>query len=180
MALVLGTNCGFVSSAPSADPAAANGVMDNAARALKHTSPAGTNRITAIGIWIDNATEAGNIQFGLYSDAAAGEPEAQVQVTGDIAKGTSGGLWVSTAVDWELTASTAYWLAAALTDTATGTNTNLNNADGAGNAAKTTTPTLPADWGTSSVTDADGMVAIYAVYEAVSAGGALLPIMLAH
>jgi hypothetical protein len=170
MALVLGTNCGFVSVAPSADPAATNAAFDNAARAIKHTSPAGSNRITEIGVWIENATEAGNIQFGLYSDAGAGEPELRLQVSTDIAKGLGGGAWVkATGLLWTLGPSTAYWIAAALADTATTTNTNVNNTGGDGAATKTTTPTLPADWGASSSTVGAGTAAIYAKYEA--AGG---------
>lgn len=167
MALAIGTNVGFVSSAPVADPAGNNFAADNRCLAVKDTSPAGSNKITEMGVWIDNATQAADIVFALYSDAGANEPELRQQVTGTVAKGTGGGLWVTvTGLSWTLTASTAYWLAIGMTDTATQTNTNNATASGSGYAGLTTATSPPADWGTSSVTDTDGMIAIYAKYQA--------------
>jgi hypothetical protein len=166
MAIVLGTNCGFVTAAPTADPAGNNFAADNRCLAVMDVTPPGTNRVTEMGIWIDNATQAANIQFALYSDAGANEPEVRRQVTGNIAKGTGGGAWVkATGLAWNIPPSTPCWLAIGMTDTATQTNTNNVTSGGTGYAGLTTATAPPADWGTSSTTDTDGFITIYAVYE---------------
>jgi hypothetical protein len=51
MALTLGTNCGFVLAAPTADPGGDASVIDNAAWAMKVVAPAGAVKVTEIGWW---------------------------------------------------------------------------------------------------------------------------------
>lgn len=164
MALTLGTNCGFVLTAPSADPAGANTGFDNGAWATKHVAPQGATRIVEVGWYCDNATEAADWEGGLYSDAAAGEPEARLQVSATQAKGTGSGWKTATGLVWTgVIPGTTYWVAVQLDNTATTTNGNSDTANGSGYAA-VAGAALPADWGTSVATDADGMVGIYAVY----------------
>lgn len=173
MALVLGTNCGFVASAPVADP---NGnqaqTIDFQIQALKHTAPVSATAITEIGWYTGDATEEANFEVGLYSDAGAGEPELRLQVSATNAKGTTAGWKVVTGLNWAITAGTAYWLAVQLDNTATQTTIDEQTTGGAGTATlQVPQDTLPADWGTSSLTNASRSFAIYAVYTAGAASG---------
>lgn len=164
MALVTGTNCGFVRTAPTADPAGgAPAGIDTWSVAIKATAPAGPSRIVEMGWWCDNATEAANYQLGLYSDAGAGEPELRLQRTSDTAKGITAGWKVVTGLDWRIEANTVYWLAVQLDDTATATNMDTETSGGPGGAILFTETELVADWGTSDFVDADNNGAIYAV-----------------
>ena len=61
MALVKGTNCGFVTVAPTTDPTGGGATtIDQTSQALKDTSPVGATVITEIGWWCNNATEESN------------------------------------------------------------------------------------------------------------------------
>lgn len=163
-ALVDGTNCGFVTTAPTADPAAtAFGNVDNQARAGKFTAPA-TGTVTEIGWWVDNATEEANYECGLYTDDGGGATSVAVDLidaSRTNAKGTSGGLWKSCTVSIAITSGTIYWIAIQLDDTATQTNTN--GATGGGRRGRDgAQTTLQATWGEDGA--ADNLVAFYAVY----------------
>lgn len=173
MALTLGTNCGFVTEAPTANPSGAVALtQDTRATAVKHTCPADVNTITEIGWWCDNATEEANFEVGIYSDAAANEPELlQDGASQTNAKGTASGWKVVTGLSIPVTPDTVYWIAVQLDDTATATNIDAASSGGSGNASKNTQTTLPADWGTSSAADNDAMYAIYALVEQVDEGG---------
>ena len=163
MALTLGTNCGFVSTAPSADPTDTNAVIDDRSWAIKHTSPATAGRITQVGWWCDTASQEANFELGLYSDAGAGEPEARLEVSATNAKGTGAG-WKTATVAWNISPSTVYWIAAQLDNVATATSTNIAGSGGGGSSVKLSQSALPADWGAGDTNDADNMVAIYAVW----------------
>ncbi len=168
MAVVLGTNCGFVTAAPTNDPAGTNLAIQTSSYGVKDTAPEGATKITKIGWWCDNATEEANFEVGLYDhNATDNEPEARLQVSATNAKGTTAG-WKSVVVDWTITAGTIYWIAVQLDNTATGTNENYSA--GAGRLARLYGQTaLINPWGTSSALN-DLAAAIYAVYE-VAAGG---------
>lgn len=63
MALVKGTNCGFLTESPSGDPdAGASGTQDGYTAVQNVTSPAGNNKIIELG-WYQNFSS---------NDAAAG------------------------------------------------------------------------------------------------------------
>ncbi len=67
MALVLGTNCGFVTVAPTSDPTGTiNDVQNTFAYASKFTSPATAIKVTEIGWYCDNATQEANFEVGIY------------------------------------------------------------------------------------------------------------------
>lgn len=174
MALVLGTNCGFVTVAPTADPAGTGGTADARCNGLKHTSPANTVRVTQMGWWCNTDTADVNYEIGIYSDAGAGEPELLLFVDTSNAKGTGTG-WKTATVDFDIDPSTVYWLCLQLDDTSPTTDMDLATSGGVGsaNVGAPTATTLPADWGTSAATDADGMAAIYALVE-IAGGAAVL------
>lgn len=162
MAVVKGTNAGFVSSAPVADPSGTAFFIDTHSEAVKDTSPAGNNKITEIGWWCDNATEETNFEVGLYDhDAGSDKPDNLLYSDTVNAKGTDSG-WKTVSVDWAISASTIYWIAVQVDDTATATNCD-RNANGADRRSIDTSSTfLPDPW-----TDGGGgwYDAIYAKHE---------------
>lgn len=170
MAVLIGTNSGFVEVAPTADPAGLNGQADNTALVTRDTSPATAIKITEVGWYCDNATEEANFEIGLYAaDGAVVPGEAGTLLYSSIvnAKGTEAG-WKSVAVDWDIDPNTAYWLGLQLEDTATQTNTNYGTATGSGRDARSTMTSLPDPFGGGALLDAGGMMAIYAVWTATS------------
>jgi len=109
MALVIGTNCGFVTTAPTSDPDGDNFWLDGNSLAIKDTSP---------------ATAAKIIEIGLYShDSGSDIPQTRLNVDNSNAKGTTAG-WKTVSVNWTIDANTIYWLAVQLDDT------NSTNVDG--------------------------------------------------
>jgi len=163
MALVLGTNCGFVSSAPTVDPAEGSTVIvDWKQFSIKDTSPSGDYRITEIGWWCDSATKESNFEVGLYSDNS-GEPDERLFVDTVNAKGTTAG-WKTASVNWTLDSSTTYWIAIQLDNTSTATRTNIGAASSGEYRDRNIRSDLSDPWGTSG-TDLDRLGAIYAVYE---------------
>jgi hypothetical protein len=169
MAISEGTNAGFVTSAPSSDPSGSTGpALDALAWASRFTSPSGSNAISSIGWYCDTASEESNYQVGIYShDAVNCRPNALLASSGDIAKGTGAG-WKTGSVEYNIDASTVYWITAQLDNTATTTNMNYHN-----NASYKTdyvfASSLPSSWGSSSGTYAR-IVAIYALYAAAGGG----------
>jgi hypothetical protein len=164
MALALGTNCGFVTEAPVADPGGTASTIDTWSWATKHTSPADAVRITEIGWWCDNATQEANFEVGLYShDAGNDKPDSRLQVDNTNAKGTGGAEWKSVSVNWSITAETIYWIAVQVDNTATATSCDWGSATGSRTSIKSDESTLPATWNAGSSQGAYA-VAIYAVY----------------
>ena len=171
MALVLGTNCGFVTSAPSADPT--GGIrqdIDGWAYAQKDTSPSGTYLITEIGIWVDNDTPECNFEVGLYDhDSGDDEPNNLLQ-SDKINIKTTGSEWKRvTGLNWEIDSDTIYWIAAAMENN---TQTSIDLQSGAGNCARKgpEVDTLPDPaWG-DSTSNLSYAVAIYAVVEEAATG----------
>ena len=167
MALVLGTNSGFVTTAPTADPAAIYPAIDTRAFVSKDASPATAKRITEIGWWCDNATEEANFELGLYAAdgiSSPGEAGTLLHIERTNAKGTGAG-WKTVAVDWAIDPSTDYWLGVQLDDTATATNINHNTAGGLGFDYLDRRTSLPDPFGGGAFF-ADYLVAIYAVWDA--------------
>lgn len=174
MPIVVGTNSGFVTSAPGSDPGGVALQMDTRAHATKDTAPTGATTVTEIGWWCDNATEAADYEVAVYTDAGANEPELVVgSVSTGNAKGTTSGWKSVTGLSISITAGTAYWIAVQLDDTATTTNIDGTASGAAGRAQKNSVTALPADWGTSSATDTDAAMAIYAIYTTGGGGETL-------
>ena len=173
MTLVLGTNCGFVTVAPTGDPLASSFKIDTRSFVLKHTSPSTAVKITEIGWYDDTAgTEEANFEVGLYdSDGADGIAGTRLFVDATNAKGTSGGWHAVTGLDWTITGDHIYWIGVQLDDTATQTDTYIATTGGEGLDLKTDT-TLPDPYGGGALAGADDVAAIYAVWEAAAGGTA--------
>ena len=171
MAIVEGTNAGFVTTAPTADPTGtALTSSDALARACKFTAPSGATTITEMGWWCNNATEEANFELGIYNDNGGGATSAPSTLrTGTSrtnAKGTGSGWKVASGLSIAVTAGTAYWLAFQLDNTATTTET-----DGATGGARRSFDasdgtTLLSTWVDSG--SGDNILAIYALYTPTS------------
>jgi len=166
MALVLGTNCGFCLTRPSADPGGTAGVFDTWASALKVTAPAGATRINEVGVWIDNATEAANMDVGIYSHDSGNNRPLTLLGSATIAKGTTAG-WKYGSVDVNITPGTIYWVAGQVDDTATQTNGDVQTDATQKNDYKASQTSLPASWAASSGT-VGRLFACYTVYSTTS------------
>ena len=162
-AITEGTNAGFVTVAPTDDPAGTNNTKDTNTIACKFVAPASATAITALGWYCDNATEAANFQIGLYAhDAGDNEPGALLVNSGDIAKGTTAG-WKSASVSLAITGGITYWIAVQLDNTATATSDNESVNASYKKDFKDTETALVDPWGISDAT-AGKIMAYYAVY----------------
>ena len=173
MAIVIGTNSGFVTTAPTSDPSA-GGIAKNVDARLgtKDTSPADAIKITEIGWWRDTIFTGADIEYrvGIYSDNGAGEPHLLVEQSGTIQGGTSVNLWLSVGVDFTITGNTPYWICINYnTLDSNYVAWNLSPSDGSGNAYKQEdaegAPVFPGDCNASTFNDSDVMYAIYALRE---------------
>lgn len=175
MALVLGTNCGFVDAAPTADPEGSSAQISNAARAFFDTSPAGAPRITEMGVYINNATEVATIELAIYTDDETGIPHLRFATAASVAKGTDAGWKVVSGLEWDLDPETDYWLAAQCDSTATATNMDNATSGGTDASIKTGMTALPADWDTELAGSSGWLLAIYAVVEDQGGASTILP-----
>src|SRR3990167_8856899 len=101
MAVVLGTSSGFVTVAPTADPAGTGVTIDGSSVVTKHTSPAGAETITEIGWYRASGTNGANYEVALYSEAAG---VAATRLFVDNTNSSTAGGWVTVTVDWAITA----------------------------------------------------------------------------
>src|SRR3989304_6740992 len=119
MAIVVGTNGGFVTTRPTVNPAGAN--PDSGNQGYNHgggrfTSPAGNNNLTEIGFYVDNAVSAGNtFSVGLYAVNAGPVPGALLaSKTGGTLGSGAGWRYLTLDTPYALTASTAYYIGVAI------------------------------------------------------------------
>lgn len=177
MALTIGTNCGFVTSAPSADPTASNSGIDNDSWAFKETVPADAVTVTEIGFWIDSQNDEGlNWEVGIYDDDGGGGTSVPVNLlagadqTNALPSGNA--QWVSVtglSIDVSGYQSNPLWIAVQVDNTITAVNSNF---EGSGSRNVINGPTtLPDPWTGGSYFAS--RLAIYAVYE--TAAGATSP-----
>lgn len=166
MAVVLGTNSGFVITAPTVDPAGTVTTVDTLAVVTKDTSPATAGKISEIGWWCNEATEASNFEVGLYAaDGVVVPGEAGTLLYSSIinAKGTTSG-WKTVSVDWGINANTVYWISLQLDDTATATNTYRSNSGGSG-FDQVTASSLPNPFNGGTPISTTQNLSIYAVWK---------------
>lgn len=168
MALVLSTNCGFVTAAPTENPDGTQTTIGGRSYAFKVTAPVGATGITEIGWYCESANPEENFEVGLYShDSENNLPSTRLFVDNTNAKGTTAG-WKSVVVDWEITAGTVYWLAIEIDYTEGPTYFDVTENAGELSSYKFSQSTLLDPWqsdGTSTV-----LSAIYAVYEGAEEG----------
>ncbi len=162
MAVVLGVSSGFVTVAPSADPAGTGVTIDGSSVVTKDTAPAGAIRITEIGWYRESGTNTANWEIALYSDVAG---VAVSRLFVDNTNSTASNGWVRTAVDWAVTPGTAYWLALQMDAHSGSSGVDSAASGGAGSDILTSQTTLNDPYGGLAVDDADGMYAIYALLE---------------
>lgn len=163
-ALVLGTNCGLVTEAPTDDPGGSDHVWDNSAKGFKVTTSSAVT-ITEMGWWCDTASEEANFEVGIYShDAINNNPEELLFVERTNAKGTTSGWKGVTGLNWSLDSSTTYWLLVQLDNTSTATYGNYQNSVGDKWVSGFAMTTLPNPW--TYISSDDVILAIYAVWEA--------------
>lgn len=171
MVLVKGTNCGFVTEAPTSDPGGGNIVNSyNYAKATRDTTPASTITIKEIGFYIDNDTSDGDCEVGIYTnDGTNLIPKDLVGKSDPFSKGTGAG-WRKATVDIKLNASTIYWIAAQVDGTSEDPVFNWGSVTGAREAINNVgLDYLPDTW-TNGSEYSDTAVAIYALYEAAPTG----------
>lgn len=165
MALVLGTSSGFVAVAPTADPDGQGGarIIDGASVVTKDTSPSNAVKITEIGFYRSTGTNTANFEVALYSNDS---DVAGARLFVDATNSSAASGWITTAVDWAISPSTAYWLGLQM-DAHTGDSAiDQESSGGAGIDVRTTQTTLNDPYGGGAVADADGMFSIYAKYQA--------------
>lgn len=124
MAMVLGTNYGFVSSRPTSDPSSSDvrGIGGLCRAAGYFTSPTGSGyTLTDIGVWIDYRDYTETVTLGLYAGDA--DPSGSLLASGTVSITSTGWKYVTLSSSYTLTSATKYWLAMAST-----TNNPSNNA----------------------------------------------------
>ena len=166
MALVKGTNCGFVLVAPTADPAPDGfSALSNNAYGGKFTAPTGAGKVIEIGWYTREATTERNFEVGIYDHNVGDDnPEAVVGALSQInAKGTDAGWKKVTGLDIPITAGTIYWIALQL-DSGVATSLDWQTDGGEKQDFKTTETALTDPWGASDGT-AGRLTAIYAVWK---------------
>jgi hypothetical protein len=174
MAIVLGTDAGFVSDQPG-DPSGYNsdGRIDNNALAFKDTSPAGTYNVTTIGCYIYNACSDTNMQVGLYShDGTNNRPNARLATSGDFQKGTDAG-HKTASVSFSLDESTSYWIAAQSDRPEA---VYIVFSDGNNTHYKESQTELPESWGEDG--NFNRLYSLYAIY--APAGGVEVAVLMHH
>jgi hypothetical protein len=188
MALVKGTNCGFVSSAPSVDP---NGTSDPIAgyqTAFKDVAPAGNNNVTELG-WYESATTFTGAAYsmGIYSHDATGDgrPNALIatQSTGNSTTTDTSQWYKYSGLSIPVTGGTTYWIALAFPSTGANSRTDYTNSAGDqqnyDNGTGVAPNYLQTPWDGAAAQHSHVLYTFYALYEA-AAGGLSIPVALAN
>jgi len=169
MAVSAGVNCGFVTVAPTADPAFSQDLLaDTRNNANKWVAPQGVTRVTEIGWYCNNATEESNFEVALYAhDAVNDRPGEIIGQSQTNAKGTDAGWKRSTALNIPITPGVTYWIAVQLDDTSTTTNMDREDSGSVSKLdykASATTQVNP--WGTSD-NSLNSVEAMYALTDCI-------------
>lgn len=127
MGLVEGTNCGFVLTPPTTDPAESGLVIDSYTVGCKFTAPADIAKVIKMGWYCgDNPDEAPNFELGIYThDAGNDRPGVLIAKTPAIQLTNGVGWKVSAALNINLTPNIIYWLALQVDDTSSNTDIDL-------------------------------------------------------
>ena len=163
MALVLGTNCGFVTVAPTTDPEGTTANPAGFVRNFKVTTPNKNIKVTSLGYYQSSASE-GDLNLAIYEDGGADATD----VVGGVQVGTLGNIeWkVILGLNINLTANTSYYLGWGAT---AGQYDRTNDGTTDYNSKTDATETLTDPWGTS---DGGGtfIAGVYALYEEIAEG----------
>ena len=174
MALVSGVNWGFVTVAPSVDPAGLVAQVDDYSRAVRVVGPNGLVGITAFGWWCDLAQSSVNYEVGLYdNNAASSVPSTRLFVNNTNAMQTTGG-WKEVATNWAIISGTTYWIALQVDDTPAAIRTDYaanSDANTYGVARTSGQTTLLDPFNTAAAYTSINVYAFYVIGVAAGAGG---------
>lgn len=167
MSLTIGTNCGFVKTAPTDDPGGnATSTIRQRAVVTRATSSSDTNRITQFGWWCNENSPEANFSIGIYSsngEVVPGEAGTLLYSSTGHAKGTTLG-WKTVDVKWDIEPNTDYWLGVQL-NYYSGTNTTTDRQLTTGYGYDYIEPKtfLPNPYGGGALALENNMLAFYAV-----------------
>jgi len=128
---------------------------------VKDTSPATAEKITEIGWYRGAGTNTSNFEVALYAESA-GVAATRLFVDATNSSNVQG--WIRTAVDWQISGSTAYWLGLQMDAHSGSSSVDAAASGGSGTDLLTSQTTLANPYGGGAVADADGMYAIYALW----------------
>ncbi len=164
MAVVLGTNSGFVTVAPVADPTGSNSNIHGYAVAVKDTSDATAVKVTEIGWYNNNSSAARNTEIGIYTND--GDNKADVLLAGSVEfTKTSGVGWKKAACDITISPNTTYWVAFQC-DSGTTTTTDYTPRAAGSGTNQPAASALPNPWGSDNLYTS--LYPVYAVWEAAT------------
>jgi hypothetical protein len=168
MAVVLGVSSGFVTATPVDDPAGTGVTIDGSSVVTKDTSPATASKIIEIGWYRASGTNTANWELALYGETG-GVAATRLQWLNTNSTNQNG--WLSVAVNWPISPSTAYWLGLQMDAHSGSSSVDSEAAGGAGSDIMTTQTTLADPYGGGAVADADGMYAIYVKWVSLTKTG---------
>ena len=173
MAIVLGTNAGFVTVAPTNDPGGTtSGFAIADTNVMRDTTPSNAVKITEVGFWLDGASTDANFEMGIYAADGAvvpGEAGTLLHVDRTNSLGTSSGVWLRvTNLDWAIDSDTIYWIGMQTDNDAITSNFATSGLAGYDrlNAA-----TLPNPFNGGAIRDSDAGWTFYAVVELEAPAG---------
>ena len=132
MTLKLGTNSGFVTSRPSGDPSATAYCISGRVITTTTISASDTTNISEVGLYIAD-TETEDISMVLYADDG-GAPGELLESTSTQSISTVG--WKYFTVDWDISSSTKYHIAALATENNHGASMDYSTTGGIGSYYK--------------------------------------------
>lgn len=169
MGLVIGTNCGFVTVAPTDDPGLTTFIIESYAAANKHIAPTGAIKVTEIGWWCETIGPNANSDVGIYDHNSGDNNPENLLGSATISTGTETGWKRATGLNIPITAGNTYWIAIQCDNVGNGISVDFSNDGvtkldykGSGETA------LTDPWGVTGGT-ITYLQAAYAVYE-VAAG----------
>jgi len=171
MALVLGTNCGFVTVAPTTDPQGPEGIqVGHNAWGCKFTSPAGAVKVTEIGWYSNKITTETNFEIAIYDhDSGNNRPDDIIGVSRTNAKGTTVGWKKATGLNITISPNTIYWIGLYVDGSTPVALCDYDSGQGDRIVALASVDTLPDPWVGADL-DTTALSAFYAVYETEAVG----------
>ena len=169
MAVVIGTNSGFVTTAPTTDPSGWQGYQSNTYQTCFSLATTSAITITEMGFHANHDVAEADFDIGIYSDDSG--PDELIHISANNTKTTGAGWKKVTGLNFELNASTTYWLAIQLD----GANfVGLDATDSAtGHVVKQSygsKSSLVDPWDSTASSGDDRALALYALYEAAATG----------
>jgi len=164
-AVVLGTNAGFVTEAPTEDPGGLSEAnINEIAYAVKDVAPVGAVKIIEIGWYCSLSAGVADTTVGIYTHNISDDEPEELLGSATLSTGGAEGWKVATGLDIPITPGNTYWIAAQCDD-ATPENTVDFSMATARIAYKSGQTDLTNPWGTTDSFYTNIIVAIYAVVE---------------